>query len=176
MDELESEAWLQLVSVLELLPAALDAQLQQESAVTHFEYVVLSMLQFAPDRTLRMKQLAAGTSSTLPRLSHVVTRLEQRSLVERFPCPEDRRATNVRLTSDGRRIVVRATPGHIAMVRRFVLDALDREQLAALAGIAGAISRRLDPSDRLGRMLEGTDQSGHPAEAATATVTAPVST
>jgi DNA-binding MarR family transcriptional regulator len=169
MDEVESEAWLQLVSVLELLPATLDAQLQQDSAITHFEYVVLSMLQFAPERTLRMKELATGTNSTLPRLSHVVSRLERRELVERFPCPEDRRATNVRLTGAGRRTVVRATPGHIATVRRFVLDALDRDQLTALAEIAGAVSRRLDPSDRFGRMLDAADRPGQDAEPATQT-------
>lgn len=154
MDDLESEAWLQLVSVLELLPAALDAQLQQDSGITHFEFAVLSMLQFAPDRTLRMKELASATNSTLPRLSHVVSRLEQRELVERLPCPEDRRATNARLTSAGRRAIIRATPGHVETVRRFVLDALDRDQLRALADVAGAISRRLDPTDRFGKLLD----------------------
>jgi DNA-binding MarR family transcriptional regulator len=168
MDEVESEAWLGLAAVLELLPAALDAQLQQDSGITHFEFVVLSMLQFAPDRTLRMKELAAGTNSTLPRLSHVVSRLEKRNIVERIPCPEDRRATNVRLTPEGRRMVVRATPGHIATVRRFVLDGLDRDQLASLAEIAGTLSRRLDPSDRFGRLLDAADE---PARASQPTTT-----
>ena len=56
------------------------------------------MLSEAPERTLRMTALAQRTNATLPRLSHVVRRLEDRGLVERFPCPEDGRATNARLT------------------------------------------------------------------------------
>lgn len=162
MDEAESQAWLNLVTVLELLPAALDAQLQKDAGITHFEFMVLSMLQFAPGHTLRMKQLASGTNATLPRLSHVVSRLEGRGLVERAPCAEDRRATNAVLTDAGRRAVVRATPGHIAAVRHFVVDALDREQLAALAETAGLISRRLDPADRMGGLLEDRTEPDRP--------------
>ena len=68
------------------------------AGLTHFEYFVLAMLSEAPERTLRMTALAQRTNATLPRLSHVVRRLEDRGLVRRFPCPEDGRATNARLT------------------------------------------------------------------------------
>ena len=61
-----------------------------------------------------MTALAPRTNATLPRLSHVVSRLEDRGLVERFPCPEDRRATNARLTEAGWRKVVATAPGHVA--------------------------------------------------------------
>jgi len=154
LDAEESAAWLSLVTLLELLPSALDSQLQRDSGMTHFEFAVLSFLRFSPDQTRRMTDLAAGTNATLPRLSHVVTRLERRGAVERVPCPEDRRATNVRLTELGRRELVRATPGHIALVRRVVIDSLDREQLAQLAEISNAISRALDPDGRFGALLE----------------------
>jgi len=154
LDAEESLAWLSLVTLLELLPSALDSQLQRDSGMTHFEFAVLSFLRFSPDQTRRMTELAAGTNATLPRLSHVVTRLERRGVVERVPCPEDRRATNVRLTELGRRELVRATPGHIALVRRVVIDSLSREQLAQLADIASAISRALDPEGRFGALLE----------------------
>jgi len=59
------------------------------------------MLSEAPGRTLRMTELARQTDATLSRLSHVVTRHQGRALVERFPCPEDGRATNVRLSAVG---------------------------------------------------------------------------
>src|SRR3954468_7410449 len=157
MDELESEAWLQLVSVLELLPASLDAQLQNDSKMTHFEFTVLSLLRFAPEQTLQMKELAAQTNATLPRLSHVVSRPERRGLLERIPCPGDRRATNVRLTDNGRREVIRATPAHLAHVRRIILDQLDRDDVAALARIAGKIGRNLDPTDRMARAIRSGD-------------------
>ncbi|MFK4762656.1 MarR family winged helix-turn-helix transcriptional regulator [Microbacterium sp. ZW T5_45] len=71
-----------------------------------------------------MTELARETVATLPRLSRVCSRLEKRGLVERVPCPKDRRATNVRLSADGRRQLVRAVPRHIATVRRAVIDAL----------------------------------------------------
>ena len=149
MDDLESDAWLRLVTVLELLPVALDAQLQQDAGMTHYEFMVLSLLRFAPDATLQSKELATRTNATLPRLSHVVSRMVDRRWVEKLPCPGDRRATNVHLTDDGRRAVVRATAGHIAHARRLVVDRLDREQLAALAVIGARIAEVLDPNARV---------------------------
>ncbi|WP_346924324.1 hypothetical protein [Rothia sp. (in: high G+C Gram-positive bacteria)] len=77
MDELESRAWRGLIRVIELLPPALDAQMQRDSDLTHFEFMVLSMLRFAPDSTLRMTALAQGTNASLARLSHVCSRLEE---------------------------------------------------------------------------------------------------
>ena len=107
------------------------------------------MLSEAPERTLRMTALAQRTNATLPRLSHVVRRLEDRGLVERFPCPEDRRATNARLTEAGWDAVVAAAPGHVATVRRNVLDPLTPEQLDQLRDIGDALLTRLDPDGRM---------------------------
>ncbi|WP_216870607.1 MarR family winged helix-turn-helix transcriptional regulator [Modestobacter excelsi] len=132
--------------MLELLPGALDAQLRRDSDVTEFEYYVLAMLSEAPGRTLRMTELARQTNATLPRLSHVGSRLEARALVERFPCPEDRRATNARLTATGWAKVEQAAPGHVATVRHHVIDALSDEQIDQLAAIGDAPLARLDPT------------------------------
>ena len=141
----ERAAWVRLASVLELLPGVLDAQLRRDAGLMHFEYFVLAMLSEAPKRTLRMSALAAQTNSTPARLSHVVTRLEDRGFVERFPCSEDARATNARLTDSGWRKVREAAPGHAANVRANVIDALTPGQVRQLAGIAEAILGRLDP-------------------------------
>ncbi|MDR7381805.1 MarR family winged helix-turn-helix transcriptional regulator [Promicromonospora iranensis] len=143
MNDQESAAWLGLTSVFSLLPAALDRQLQRDSGLTHFEFVVLSGLQLSPEPTMRMTALAEASVSTLPRLSHVCGRLEKRGLIERSSCPEDRRATNVRLTTDGRRELIRSIPGHIATARRLVIDALTPEQLDALTDITTTITARL---------------------------------
>ncbi|MDF2825989.1 MAG: MarR family transcriptional regulator [Mycobacterium sp.] len=123
----------------------LDSQLRRDAGLMHFEYMVLAMLSEAPTRTLRMSALAAQTNSTPPRLSHVVRRLEDRGLVQRFACPEDARATNARLTDAGWSMVREAAPGHAANVRACVLDALTPEQVDQLSGIAEAILGRLDP-------------------------------
>jgi DNA-binding MarR family transcriptional regulator len=141
----ERAAWLRLVAVTELLPGVLDAQVRAEAGLTHFEYFVLAMLSEAPERTLRMTALAHRTNATLPRLSHVVRRLEGRGLVERAPCPEDGRATNARLTDEGWAVVVAAAPGHVTTVRRHVLDPLTPEQVEQLRGIGDALLTRLDP-------------------------------
>jgi DNA-binding MarR family transcriptional regulator len=147
LDEDERAAWLRLIALVELLPGVLDAQLRADAGLTHFEYFVLAMLSEAPERTLRMTALAHRTNATLPRLSHVVSRLEGRDLVKRFPCPEDGRATNARLTSAGWDAVVAAAPGHVDNVRRHVLEPLTRTQVDQLRRIGDALLTRLD-SDR----------------------------
>lgn len=157
LDRDELAAWVRLVAVAELLPGVLDSQLRREAGLTHFEYFTLAMLSESPGRTLRMTALAAQTNATLPRLSHVVTRLEQRDLVTRFPCPEDARATNVRLTRAGLRAVRAAAPGHVATVRERVLDALTPEQVGQLGIIAEAVLQRLDPDRALSDLYRRYD-------------------
>ena len=145
LDDDELDAWVRLVAVVELLPGALDSQLRRDAGITHFEYFVLAMLSEAPTRLLRMTSLAQRTNATLPRLSHVVRRLEDRGLVQRFPCPEDGRATNVRLTDAGWEKIVATAPGHVANVRDCVLDALTPDQVRQLGEITAALLTRLDP-------------------------------
>ena len=149
LDERERRTWLRFVAVVELLPALLDQQLRRDAGMTHFDYMVVSQLSEAPDRTLRMTALAQRTNATLPRLSHVVSRLEERGLVERQPCPEDRRATNAVLTEAGMAEVVAAAPGHVAAVRKLVVDALTPTQVDQLGRIAERMLQRLDPEGRM---------------------------
>jgi DNA-binding MarR family transcriptional regulator len=146
LDEHELAAWVGLAAILELLPGVLDSQLRRDAELTHFEYYSLAMLSEAPRRTLRMTALAAQTNATLSRLSHVAQRLEDRGLIERFPCPQDARATNVRLTTAGWRKVRQTAPGHVANVREHVIDALTGEQVGQLAAITDAVLRKLDPA------------------------------
>jgi DNA-binding MarR family transcriptional regulator len=156
----ELATWVRVVAVLELLPNALDAQLRRDADLTNFDYYVLAMLSEAEGRTLRMTALAAQTNAALARLSHVVRRLEERGLVERVPCPEDRRATNARLTQAGMAKVVEAAPGHVANVREHVIDALTPEQVQQLGDIADALLGRLDPGGRMTSMYRRHDDEG----------------
>jgi DNA-binding MarR family transcriptional regulator len=145
LDDQEISAWLRLMAVVELLPGVLDAQLRRDATLSHFEYQVLAMLSEAPERTLRMTALASLTNATLPRLSHVVGRLEGRGLVQRRPCAEDRRATNASLTDEGWSKIVETAPGHVETVRHHVIDALDRDQVGQLRDICESILARIDP-------------------------------
>ncbi|MBG6096944.1 MarR family winged helix-turn-helix transcriptional regulator [Nocardioides sp. WG-D5] len=149
LDDDEMAAWLRLIAIVELLPGVLDSQLRRDAGLTHFEYFVLAVLSEADDRTLRMTALAHRTNATLARLSHVVRRLEERGLVERFPCPEDARATNARLTAAGWDAVVAAAPGHVANVRSHVLDGLTAEQVRQLTEVGDALLARLDPKGKM---------------------------
>ena len=154
LDDAERAAWLRLIAVVELLPGVLDSQLRAESGLTHFEYFVLAMLSEAPERKLRMTSLAQRTNATLPRLSHVAGRLEGRGLVERFPCPEDGRATNIRLTDSGWDAVVAAAPGHVDTVRRHVIDPLTPQQLEQLRAIGDSLLSRLDPTGQMTALFD----------------------
>ncbi|KRF15589.1 MarR family transcriptional regulator [Nocardioides sp. Soil797] len=149
LSETEREAWVRLVTVTELLPSLLDSQLRRDSQLTHFEYFVLAMLSEADKKTLRMTSLANLTSATLPRLSHVVRRLEDKGLVQRTPCPGDKRASNAVLTRAGQAAIRKAAPGHVTNVREHVFDALTPEQVDQLHDIADALLTKLDPEGRL---------------------------
>ncbi len=167
---------MRVAAVLELLPGVLDSQLRRDAELTHFEYYVLAMVSEAPQRTLRMTSLARQTNATLPRLSHVVRRLEDRGLVERFPCPQDARATNVRLTAAGWVKVRKTAPGHAANVRQHVIDALTPDQIAQLTESADAVLGRLDPDGTMTATYNRYDQPHPKGGSKRATRTKPRST
>jgi len=142
MDWLSGEqqaAWRPLVALLLRLPAALDAELQRDAGLNHFDYLVLSGLSEAPGRTLRMSELAAMANSSLSRLSHVVSRLEARGWVRREPCPGDGRFINAVLTDDGWQKVLATAPGHVAAVRELLVDTLTAEEFAQLGAISAKV-------------------------------------
>lgn len=139
LDGDEQQQWYAFAYVLTQLPAALESQMQREAGIAHFDYVVMSALSGAPERTLRMSDLAQYAGSTLSRLSNVVIRLEKRGWVRRRPDPSDGRATLATLTDDGMDKVAAAAPGHVDAVRRLVFDPLTRSQQRQL----GAASQRI---------------------------------
>ena len=139
LDGDELETWSSLATLLEWLPAALDAQLLGDSDVTHFEYGILYALAHAPDLTLRMSVLAGYANSSLSRLSRAATRLEKRGWMRRMPDPADGRFTLAILTDAGLDKVDQAGPGHVRTVRRLVMDPLTTAQTKHLM----EISRRI---------------------------------
>ncbi|MDQ1665839.1 MAG: hypothetical protein QOH75_1870 [Actinomycetota bacterium] len=149
LDDGEQRAWRAFLGMTELLPSALDQQLQRESEMTHSSYIVLAMLSEAPGRSLRMSELAARAHSSPSRLSHTVSRLEKRGLVRRERSAEDGRGNVAVLTDAGWDVVVATAPGHVAAVRRFVFDVLTPEQVHQLEQIASAVLGELDPDGTL---------------------------
>jgi DNA-binding MarR family transcriptional regulator len=145
LDADERAAWLSLAGVVTLLPGALDAQLQRDAGLSHFEYMVLAMLSEQQTRTMRMSDLAALANGSLSRLSHVARRLEGQGFLRREACPEDGRATNAVLTDAGHAKVVATAPGHVATVRRLVFDVLSPAQRGQLHDIGDRILGQVAP-------------------------------
>jgi DNA-binding MarR family transcriptional regulator len=154
LDEEQQRTWRAWLSVAELLPRVLDAQLQQDAGLSHAAYVVLAMLSEAPERSRRMSDLARRANQSQSRLSHTVARLEERGWVRREPSPEDGRGNVAVLTDAGWDVVRSAAPGHAEAVRAAVFDPLTDEQTRALGDALQAVLDRLDPDHSL-RMREG---------------------
>lgn len=133
------ETWSSLATLLEWLPAALDAQLQRDAALTHFEYGILYALSRAEDGRLRMSTLAGYAHSSLSRLSRAATRLESRGFLRRETDPADGRYTLAILTDAGAEARRAAGPGHVDLVKRAVLDRLTAAQQKHLRTITDRI-------------------------------------
>jgi DNA-binding MarR family transcriptional regulator len=143
LSEDEQRAWRRLGAVTMLLPAALESQLQRDAGLTHFAYWVLAMLSEAPDRTLRMSELAALAHGSQSRLSHLVAKLEERGWVRRERVGGDGRGHVAVLTDAGYELLVATAPKHVEEVRRLVFDALTPEEVHALDEICAAVVDRL---------------------------------
>ena len=141
----EKDAWTGLVSLVLQLPGRLESPLQRGAGLTLFEYLALSHISEAPERRLRMSELAYLANGSLSRLSNVVKRFEQRGWVERLPDPDDGRYTLAVLTDAGYGTVVAAAPTHVRAVREYVLDPLTTADQRALARIAAKL--RVRPVD-----------------------------
>ena len=135
----QQAAWRPFVALMLRLPAALDAQLQRDAGINHFDYLVLSGLSEAPGHTLRMSELAAMASGSLSRLSHVVSRLEARGWVRRESCPGDGRFINAVLTEAGWQKVLATAPGHVAAVRELLIGPLSGEEFRQLGVISAEV-------------------------------------
>ena len=109
----EQSAWRAFLAASQTLFSAVEAQLQRESGIPHGYYEILVNLSEAPDRSLRMSQLAEASTSSKSRLSHAVARLEERGWVERLDCPTDRRGQVARLTDAGFAALEAAAPAHV---------------------------------------------------------------
>jgi DNA-binding MarR family transcriptional regulator len=143
LDDDEMAAWLELVRVVTLLPQALDRQLREDAGIGHVYYQILAMLSGAPEGTLRMSELARLTGISASRLSHAVRSLESRGWVTRAACAEDGRGQVAQLTGEGRGMLERTAPGHVAEVRRLVFDRLGPGQVAQLRLLAATVAGSL---------------------------------
>ncbi|WP_187264880.1 MarR family winged helix-turn-helix transcriptional regulator [Homoserinibacter sp. GY 40078] len=136
------------------LTHALDRRLQADAGISHPEYLLLLTLWTAPERRLRTGELADELAWEKSRVSHQVTRMVARGLVERSACDTDARGVWVALTPDGRRTVIRATRDHTDAIRAWFLDVLTDDELRAFQTASQRIRERLADDSALPREME----------------------
>jgi DNA-binding MarR family transcriptional regulator len=139
LTDAEQCAWRSFIDGTRALFDVLDRELQVDSNLSHAYFEVLVPLSEEPGHALRMSELADRARSSRSRLSHAVSRLEERGLVRRLDCPTDKRGQLAVLTEAGLAAVQAAAPGHVAAVRRYLIDQLSPEQLRALGEIGRAM-------------------------------------
>lgn len=145
LDAEEQQAWRAWLYSTLLLQDQLDRELTRETGISHAYYEVLVQLSEAPGRMLRMSQLAERSLSSRSRLSHAVSRLEERGWVRRQVCEEDGRGQLAVLTDAGFAALEAAAPVHVESVRTHLFDQLSPEQVAALRDIGETLLRHFGP-------------------------------
>lgn len=139
----EQQVWRSFLAATRRLGAHLEHQLQRDSGMPTTYYVILVELSEAPQRTMRMSELATACHSSRSRLSHAISRLERSGWVRRSGCPTDKRGSYAQLTGDGFDALRAAAPGHVDAVRTALFDVLTPQQVVALGEICAEINRGL---------------------------------
>ena len=122
------------------LAERLDADLR-EFGLDLGEYEILVTLSEAPDRRVRMSELAEAVHQSRSRLTHTVSRMENAHLVERSSCPTDRRGVWAHLTGTGFELLEEAAPRHVEAVRRYFVEAMSEQDYAAVGRAFAAVVR-----------------------------------
>jgi DNA-binding MarR family transcriptional regulator len=139
LDDDEQRTWRAWLNMTELVKTQLGRDLLADAGLSDPDFAVLVHLSERPEHRMRMSDLAEGLRWSKSRLSHQVSRMERRGLVERQGCPSDARGFFAQLTAAGLAEIRRAAPLHVMRVRRRFLDVLDREQLAQLGAICDLV-------------------------------------
>lgn len=142
LDEDEAQAWRAFLAVVNRVFPEIERTLRNHELLG-VHYTVLVALSEAPDRTLRLSQLADTANCSLSRLSHRIRTLVDRAEVEITADPDDGRAKRATLTDTGLARLQAAAPEHVADVRRLVFDSLSPAQTKALADALCAVAEGL---------------------------------
>jgi DNA-binding MarR family transcriptional regulator len=144
LDVREQAAWRAYLEMNAKLTARLNREMQEQSGISIADFSVLVQLSEHLDARMRVLELARALGWEKSRLSHQLTRMQQRGLIERSNCSEDRRGAFVVLTDRGRATVETAAPRHVESVRRYMFDELRPDQVDALGEIAQRVVTLLE--------------------------------
>ena len=142
LDAEEHSAWINLIKLASRIVALSDNELRRTRSITGRDYELLHHLS-SSDSGWRLNELADLIDDTSSCITHRVNRLSVAGLVDKQPDPSDQRARRVALTPAGRALLVATAPEHVARVRAWIIDRLDRPDLTELARIAGLLNQHL---------------------------------
>ena len=140
----EQRVWRRWLTLNAQLSATLQRELQDDAGLSTQDYEVLVHLTDNPEGRMRVTDLARPMQWERSRVSHHVTRMERRRLVQRVECAEDGRGAFVVITPQGRAAIEQAAPGHVNTVRRLVFDALSPEEVDSFGAIIDKALAQLD--------------------------------
>lgn len=143
LDEGEMAAWRAFLSTSHLLDRRIEEQLKSSAGLTHPQYEILVRLADAPGRQMRMTELARDVVVSKSALTYQITQLEKAGLVERATCPSDDRGVLAVLTEAGIGCLERVAPGHVDVVRAYLIDRLTRAELESLTSAMHKAERAL---------------------------------
>jgi DNA-binding MarR family transcriptional regulator len=143
LDATQQRDWRTFVEGSIRLTDLLDRDLKAKHGLSMAEYEILVRLSEAPERRLRMAELAEFASQSRSRLSHTVSRLECKGLVSRDTCGADKRGVNAQLTDEGFAFLSKAAADHVATVREFFVDVVDPDDLVAIGRAFAAVSAQV---------------------------------
>jgi DNA-binding MarR family transcriptional regulator len=136
--------WRALMRIVKTLPRHLDGDLVRSAGLTASEYTMLMHLSEAPDRELRMADLAEATGLSASRTTRLVQELQSRGLVTKRSSTADGRSNIARLTAPGMAKMKAAWPAHLASVRKRVFDHLDDSAVQRTAQVLSAVAAQLE--------------------------------
>jgi DNA-binding MarR family transcriptional regulator len=143
LDEREARVWRTYRDLQRELRNALDRQLVRDAGLSGAEYALLVPLSEAPEGLIRARDLGLLVGWDRTRVSHQLSRMEQRGFVTREQCPDDARGSMVRLTSAGRSAIEAAAPEHVNTVRRLFFDPLTDDEVETLATLLERLRAQL---------------------------------
>ena len=145
----EMKAWRRYIVASRRLLDALDIDLSRHD-LSMPDYEILAQLSDAPERRMRMSELADVAMLSRSRLSHRMKVMEKAGWVKREACPADKRGYFAVMTTKGWKAIVAAAPDHVESVRHRFIDHLSKADQVALAGIFEKVEKALrDQADEL---------------------------
>jgi DNA-binding MarR family transcriptional regulator len=143
----EWDVWRSFHTMRRQLDLALERELQQDAQISMPDFEILLALFETPGNRMRARELGALISWEKSRLSHQVTRMAARGLVERTECATDARGTWVGITQKGRLTILGAMRDHALTIRRLFFDVMSEDELSSLRELSSRVLTAIDPPD-----------------------------